>query len=687
MIKFAHLEHLDGIIKLWEKNRSTLGLMPKDAFRDNIQKKWILVSCNKGNEVEAYLQFRHTNRTQTISIVHLCVSADYRGKNLAKKLLDELVSLYQNKVVGIKLSCRSDYKDAIKFWQKYNFQPKAERPSRGKDPNVKLVTWWFSFGKSDLFSAIPSDKVSAILDFNIISKLRDIHINSQTFPEVEILTSDWIADEIEFEITSETVGEIFRDSNKVRSLQSKQYIKHFKELNLNKNDINNIVNELMEIFSGKTENDISDRRQLAEAILSNTSYFLTLDDEILKKGKLLNDKYGLKVSLPINFILELDELKNASNYYPAQLSAENFSVNNLSSRDHEKLNCFILTNEENRKDLDRKINKIQNKNGEILVVKNSEFYISLIGHYIDNQSLIVELLRLTKHRLSQTVLFQNIFDIITYASLKNLSFISIKDLAIHSFDHRMFEQFGFFLREGNLIKALSNKVVKVNELPSLLTPIYHSIPELEKVIQNDSNSSIVLGDIWRYYFLEKKLWPLKIDSNDIMTFIIPIKPRYARELFDTKSAKQTLFGASPKLIWNNENVYYRSVKPNIETLPARILWYASSDNQSNRQKCIVGTSYLDEIIVGPAKELFNKYKKYGIYDWNKHIKPMTNGDENKEIKILKFSHSEVLQNTIPYKQLLEILKAANQAHNNFVSPVKIKSQIFADIYRIAKGIE
>ncbi|HAU54385.1 MAG TPA: hypothetical protein DCW66_14545, partial [Sphingobacterium sp.] len=84
---------------------------------------------------------------------------------------------------------------------------------------------------------------------------------------------------------------------------------------------------------------------------------------------------------------------------------------------------------------------------------------------------------------------------------------------------------------------------------------------------------------------------------------------------------------------------------------------------------------------------FNKYKKYGIYDWNKHIKPMTNGDENKEIKILKFSHSEVFQNTIPYKQLLEILKAANQAHNNFVSPVKIKSQIFADIYRIAKGIE
>lgn len=87
MIKFAHLEHLDGIIKLWEKNRSTLGLMPKDAFRDNIQKKWILISCNKSNEVEAYLQFRHTNRTQTISIVHLCVSTDYRGKNLAKKTL------------------------------------------------------------------------------------------------------------------------------------------------------------------------------------------------------------------------------------------------------------------------------------------------------------------------------------------------------------------------------------------------------------------------------------------------------------------------------------------------------------------------------------------------------------------------------------------------------------------------
>lgn len=523
MIKIAQVNHLDNIIKLWQKNRATLGLMPQNAFRECIKKRWILVSCNESDDVVAYLQFRFTNRTQTISIVHLCVAEELRGNNIAKELLDELIKLYQNKVVGIKLSCRSDYIEAIKFWQKYNFQPKHKRASRGSDPNIELITWWYSFGKIDLFSSLVSDKITAVLDFNIISKLRDNDLNSTNFNEVEVLNTGWVLEEVDFIITSETVSEIFRDTDRTRNEQSRSYIKSFSELNLNKGEINRVEKTLIQLFPGKSENAISDRRQLAETILSETPYFITLDDEILKKADLLNEQFGLKVFTPNNFVRELDELKNSINYHPAQLSAENFSINRLSTKDYGKLNCFIYTPKENRKDLDNKVNHIHNRNGELLVIKNRDEMISLVGHYIDGNFLVVDLLRLIKHPLTVTVLIQNIFDIINYASSKAVPYISLSDHCLQQFDRSVFEQFGFFFINNSYLKSASNKILNIEDTSKFFDEVCTRIPSLRDLTTQNMSISIA-PNLWQLYFLEKKLWPLKINCDLIPTYIVPIKP-------------------------------------------------------------------------------------------------------------------------------------------------------------------
>lgn len=685
MITIAKSTHLDGILKLWKENRSTLGLMPKDAFIECIKKRWIFVSCDELGRVNGYLQFRHTNRTQTISIVHLCINKNDRGQGVAKHLLDELVKTFEKKVRGIKLSCRSDYHAANKFWSKYNFQPKGIQKSRGNDTRIHLNIWWFNFGRTDLFSSIESDKIKAILDFNIISKLRDIELNTSQHPEVEMLNSDWLTTEIEYYITAETLSEIFRDKTTARSNQSKKFLANFNELNINKNDVNQLERELRSILIGTSENDLSDRRQLAETIISGNKYFLTLDREILSKKEHLENKYNLTVLSPTTFSFEIDELKNSANYYPSKLSASNFTINKLSSKENTTLDCFLHTQKENKKKFENKIDIVLNNNGELMIIKENECKISFIGHYKKDDYLIVELLRMTKHHLAQTILMQNIFDLINYAVKNKILYIKINSTYISEPSKRVLEQFGFYKTGDFYIKVVFNNIIKKSIVNNTLSSIVKVIPELKDLIpttSSDENSY----DSWTYYILEKKLWPLKIDCDDIPCFIIPIKPAYARELFDTKAAKQTLFGVTPKLIWNNENVYYRSVLPNIEKVPARIIWYASSDKNSHRQKAIVGTSYLDEIIIGPAKTVYNQYKKYGIFDWNLHITPMTKGNENKEIKVLKFSHSESFSNPVSYRYLKQILANNNQSHNNFVSPVQINSSTFMEIYKQAKGI-
>lgn len=82
-IFFAKVEQLDDIHRIWGSNRQTLGLMPKDAFKDCIKKKWILV-CTENEMITGYLQFRFTIRTQTLSIVHLCIEKSFRGGGAGK---------------------------------------------------------------------------------------------------------------------------------------------------------------------------------------------------------------------------------------------------------------------------------------------------------------------------------------------------------------------------------------------------------------------------------------------------------------------------------------------------------------------------------------------------------------------------------------------------------------------------
>ncbi|MGN6640774.1 MAG: GNAT family N-acetyltransferase, partial [Mucilaginibacter sp.] len=76
---FAKPDHFDAIYTIWGLNRATLGLMPKDAFKDSISKKWLLIATID-NHIVGYLQFRYTARNQTLSIVHLCIDKASRGQ-------------------------------------------------------------------------------------------------------------------------------------------------------------------------------------------------------------------------------------------------------------------------------------------------------------------------------------------------------------------------------------------------------------------------------------------------------------------------------------------------------------------------------------------------------------------------------------------------------------------------------
>lgn len=687
-ITFAKLDHLGDILRIWGPNRQTLGLMPKDAFLDSIKKKWVLI-CLEDDLVIGYLQFRFTNRTQTLSIVHLCIEKSYRRKGYSEKIVNELVELYRYQSRGIKLNCRSDYYKPIAFWNRYGFQPKSRRPSRGNDPNVELVTWWYSFGTQDLFSVNQNDKVKAILDFNILAKMMEPDENDNAKEQIAELLSDWLATEVEFHFASETINELFRDKNTSRQNKTRAFLKHFLELNSDKPSLRIMELELEKIYLGKTDNDISDRRQLAEAILSGFPYFITLDEGILRHRKRVLEIYRLKIVKPFQLRSEIDFTVNSIDYYPSQLSANNFHIGKLVPGERDGLDNLFLSNAtgERKSSFNSVIDEtIARPTGCVMVIKEGKTSVGLMAYYEEADYFRVPIIRTKQYSLRQTIFMQNINDLLKLALNSNKNFLAITDLHITPIEMQILENYGFFEVDNRWIRGIKKGISTIRNIEPALANFTKVIPKLKEVLRgvdNTEDNKFYLD----MFSLEKMLWPLKIGDAEIPCFIVPIKPHYARELFDTKAAKAEIFGVQPKLIWSKENVYYRNVKPNVEKFPARILWYASDSKHSSRSKAIVCSSYLDEVVIGPAKEMFKKHERFGVYSWEKDILPLAKGIVSQPIKILRFSDSEAFENPVPLNKIKNILCVNSDTYNNFQSPSAIKNTTFMQIYALGKGIK
>lgn len=141
-------------------------------------------------------------------------------------------------------------------------------------------------------------------------------------------------------------------------------------------------------------------------------------------------------------------------------------------------------------------------------------------------------------------------------------------------------------------------------------------------------------------------------------------------------------------LWNFENVYYRSKKPLTEVAPARILWYVCKRKDSGtHSKAIVGSSYLTEVYTGRARELFRTLKHYGIYEWTDIKNTLCKEDDNKEIRALKFSHTELFETAVGYDKVQEILVRNGYGKNTFNSPVRVNGKVFFEVYEHGKELK
>lgn len=671
---------ISQVVSLGTKNSKTLGHFPEGAYVEHAHRGFLICAHEK-QKLFGYLLYSITQSKSCIRIIQLCVADNARNKGVALALLDSLKEKYRDSFKGMTLNCRADYIAASALWEKYGFKAMNKVRSRSKKENY-LYKWWYDFGNHDLFSLshLDSSKPKAVLDASIIIKLRSK--TDQDSTGSHYLLDDWLVDYIDYFYAPEIFNEIKRDKDDIRAGETRSFITNFYEVKFNPDKRDQVFREVDKLIPGNSKNDISDKKQLSECIAGDIGYFITTDKKILNAEIDLKATFGVTILRPIDLILMIDENTNKSNYLSTRLSGVNIDQARLRSKEVDDLvNLFLAKNNQEKKHELREVligtvSDIKNSQTRVIRDRNKQILAICVFQLTDDQ-VKTPIIRTTKSKISETLFKQLLTEAVAVALSHEKELIKITDRTIEPKDQETLESMGFVHHDDFWLKYTSNLLISTKELFEIQT--LNSLLDkssIEKKLLKANSQEFKLS-------LERKLFPLKFTDIDISTYIIPIKPYWASQLFDYRAAESTIFGARASLVWSRENIYYRNVRPVSEITPARILWYSSTSNDRNsiRTNSIVGCSYLDEVHLGTAKELFRRFQHYGVYEW-KNILALSKGNPNHTIKALKFSDTETFPQTITYDEITGILQANGRKKNSFVSPVKVTNEIFLEIYKL-----
>lgn len=679
--------HLPAVIELWGLNRATLGLFPKGAFADRAKDRQILVALDPQAGCIGYLLYRHSyNR---ITIVHLCVNGEYKNKKVARLLVNHLKQITQEKYTGIGLNCRRDY-DLAGMWSKLGFVPQYEKEGKSKDKKL-LTFWWFDHGHKNLFSNIYIQKLESklcvVIDANIFFSLyRDEDSSNE---ESRLLLADWLEPELELCITDEIFNYISLVSDDKERESQRQLAKRFISLPCFSQSLDKIFPRLQELIYSKniTISEL-DVRHLARTIASESHVFITNQKELLDIVDEIYDRFKLSILTLNELLLQLGELRNKPDYQPVRLAGTLLKQVPVQKGQEEFLtNYFIAINQGETKagfqqHLRRFLAEIDKFDCYIVIEEeNQPLALFVYGKHKINE-LEVPLLRVANNQLSATLVRHLIFQSVLHSANEDRQFTRITDLNLDETVITAIQEDNFIRVHNGWLKVnlavaetASQLSIRLATLASNLGQEYNFCIQIADSLATKN----LITDVQASANIERLLFPGKIIDAEIPNFIIPIQPRWAKDLFDSDLARQTLFGSKIELAFNREAVYYRSVR-NSRGLkaPCRIIWYVSQDDYKSYCgiSSIRACSFVDEIIIAQPKNLYQRFQRLGVYK----LADITNVNQDKDgnIMAIRFSNTELFKYSINLTKVQEIINKKE----SFQSACKISNDCFKKLYNL-----
>ncbi len=685
-------EFVPDIIALGDKNKQTLGFFPEEVFRKFFESKKAFAAVKDG-KLAGYILWAKNNRLNSVTITHFCISPEFRGH----KVSDELFAQFKGKVKGlcskIRISCRQDeiYAPARKLWARLGFKPIGEKPGRAIKGSV-LDIWAYDFHEPSLFDNFcknDAEKILVAIDANIFFCLNSK--DDSRYDKVKILNEDWIKDQFEFRVSSEIFNEIKRHPDPDERERCRNRVG--QELRPDRNYWEKLESELKAKLKVNNQSDswASDICHLSCAIASGVSFFLTFDREILNKKDSFLADYRLEVCEPLDFVLKFHEIDRAKEYEPARFfGISNLSVSRISSKELDSL-CKKFQNSA-IESLGLFSEKIRRNMGDfdsdigLKIFADSDIYaFTLFTNNFQESQLEISVFRVSKVQLEIELYRSMLLQIIRYGIDNKLALIDFQEEFIPQDLVHALVELGFTKNCSNWVKVIGSCFDTLEECSSWLNDLKNAFPQTLHFFKTIEDFSENCGSPKNLIGLEKMLWPGKILFKDTPSYVIAIKPKWAKELFDFRLASEYLINSNQhaKLMLGLENAYYSGMARRSIKFPSRILWYVTQDESSPSiwSKAITACSYLDEVIVDYPKSLFKKFKRLGTFDWV-DLMELSHNDLQKEITAFKFSFTELFEIPVSFKEVNNIWKEKVGCKFNPQSPVQAPLEVFKQIYRL-----
>lgn len=667
-------QRLDSVVSIWGANRSTLGLFPRGAFDDCVAQGRLAVALDSAGTVVGYLAFRVQRRLNSAAIIHLCVREENRGAGAADALADWLKSHSKTRgLSALRLKCRRDY-HAEGLWQRLGFVARGDVAGRGRDAD-QLTVWVHSLGPTDdLFSyADQSDedtKLNVVIDANVFF---DLHGEDAALDkESRVLLEPWVDDAVKLHVADELHNEINRHTVAEERETYHRVANNYPEIQYDQTRAAGYLTSLDQIMgkAAATESEKSDRKQLAHAAAGDADIFLTRDKELIAAASDIYARLDIRVMRPSDLAGGLDETERTSAYRPSRLVATSFThcavrateIDSLVSRVQlsglgEKATVLAAT-------LRTHLTKVRaNPQSELNVVRSPEGEIAALIVRVrpaDDGDGIISFLRIPRMPLDRTLARHLLLHAVQTNAHEGRVRLVIEDKFLTALVVEALLELGFARSERGWIR----------HTPAIMSDRNNLIAALEK--RGVDSAPLVLLPASE---VEAHYWPAKLLKEGISCYIIPIAPTWAAQLFDSTLAAGELFGAFARLALNRENVYYRSAKNGSFTLPARLLWYVKKEDAVPGTMAVRACSRLISVETGPAKALYAKHRRLGIYEWREVI-ATAKDDPMGEIMALRFADTEQFSTSVEVTALRDI-----GITSTFQSPTKITEDQFEYIYR------
>lgn len=293
--------------------------------------------------------------------------------------------------------------------------------------------------------------------------------------------------------------------------------------------------------------------------------------------------------------------------------------------------------------------------------------LAVIGARSRDSTLIVSVARVQVGPLEATLAAQVAQYLRTTARELGCSSIVVEDPHLSRALPKALQSDGFTNLQGGPFAALTlDERVRSTELDGILRAATDRLGNahsralrlLAQTLAKDSPAA-----------LEHAFRPLRILDADLPTWLVPIRPHWASDLFGHPAM---LMPRSLSLGLSTEHVYYKKGKAG-ETAPGRILWYVSGT--PGRQ--VFGCSLLMDVRDGQAKALYRDYRRLGIYTFD-DVKACE--DRNGSVRALNITDTELFPAPVSLKRLRSLATDTGDSLN-LVATHRISQTLFDAVIR------